>query len=206
MDISRYTEKAQQGLASCPEVGLRFNHQQIDDEHLLLAHSRSGEGAGRGHPEQGRRLARRGNGPRPAGTGKVAAHHGAGGAPDRFYLSGRMNKLLANAEDEAKQLKDEFISVEHLLLAMTDDKGAAGTILKEFGVTRDRLLSTLKEVRGNQRVTTQNPEETYQSLEKFGRDLTQYARLGKLDPVIGRDEEIRRVIQVLSRRTKNNPV
>ncbi|MBO0700324.1 MAG: ATP-dependent chaperone ClpB, partial [Zavarzinella sp.] len=106
----------------------------------------------------------------------------------------------------AKKLKDEYISVEHLLLAMTDDRGPAGTLLKEFGVNRDRLLSALKDVRGSQRVTSQNPEETYQSLEKYGRDLTQYARQGKLDPVIGRDEEIRRVIQVLSRRTKNNPV
>src|SRR5206468_3731914 len=99
-----------------------------------------------------------------------------------------------------------FASIDHLLLAMLDDDGAAGRILKEFGVNRQRLLSVLQEVRGSQRVTSQNPETTYQSLEKYGRDLTKAARLGKLDPVIGRDEEIRRVIQVLSRRTKNNPV
>src|SRR5262249_8627169 len=121
-------------------------------------------------------------------------------------VSGRLNRVLAQAEDEAKKLKDEFISVEHLLFALTDDTGPAGRMLKEFGVTRDRLLRSLQEVRGNQRVTSQNPEETYQALEKYGRDLTEYARRGKLDPVIGRDEEIRRVIQVLSRRTKNNPV
>src|SRR5207253_10359608 len=90
--------------------------------------------------------------------------------------------------------------------ALTDDKGAAGRILKEFGVTRDKLMGALQEVRGHQRVTSQNPEGTYQALERYGRDLTQYARQGKLDPVIGRDDEIRRVIQVLSRRTKNNPV
>ncbi|HSQ56062.1 MAG TPA: ATP-dependent chaperone ClpB, partial [Gemmata sp.] len=118
----------------------------------------------------------------------------------------RFIKLIAAAEDEAKKLKDEYVSVEHLLLAATDDAGAAGKALKEFGVTRERFLSALREVRGSQRVTTQNPEETYQSLEKYGRDLTQLAQRGKLDPVIGRDEEIRRVIQVLSRRTKNNPV
>src|SRR6185436_18630516 len=100
----------------------------------------------------------------------------------------------------------EYVSVEHLLLALTADRGAVGSILKEFGLTRDRILSVLKEVRGSQRVTTENPEETYQALEKYGRDLTQTAAKGKLDPVIGRDEEIRRVIQVLSRRTKNNPV
>jgi len=128
------------------------------------------------------------------------------GAAENQYVSGRFNKLLANAEDEAKKLKDEYVSVEHLVLALLEDRGPAGSILKEFGVTRQRLLSALQEVRGSQRVTTQNPEETYQSLEKYGRDLTNAARQGKLDPVIGRDEEIRRVVQILSRRTKNNPV
>src|SRR6202035_899471 len=108
--------------------------------------------------------------------------------------------------DEAKKLKDEYVSVEHLLLAMCDDSGAAGKILKEFGVNRARLMSALQSVRGHQRVTNQNPEATYEALERYGRDLTQLAAQGKLDPVIGRDEEIRRVIQVLSRRTKNNPV
>ena len=103
-------------------------------------------------------------------------------------------------------MKDEFISVEHLLLAATEDGGAAGRIFKEFGITRERLMQALREVRGSQRVTSQNPEATYESLEKYGRDLTKLAAQGKLDPVIGRDEEIRRVIQVLSRRTKNNPV
>ena len=118
----------------------------------------------------------------------------------------RFVKLIDAAEGEAKKLKDEYVSIEHVLLALTDDRGAAGQTLKEFGVTRDRLLKALQEVRGSQRVTTQNPEETYQALEKYGRDLTQLAGRGKLDPVIGRDEEIRRVVQVLSRRTKNNPV
>src|SRR6185437_5165407 len=99
-----------------------------------------------------------------------------------------------------------YVSVEHLLLALTEDTGPAGRLLKDAGASRDRLMSALQEVRGSQRVTTQNPEATYEVLEKYGRDLTQLARQGKLDPVIGRDEEIRRVIQVLSRRTKNNPV
>src|SRR5207237_955268 len=116
------------------------------------------------------------------------------------------NRFTEKAEEAAKRLKDEYISIEHLLLALTDDKGAAGRILKEFSVTRDKLMTALQEVRGHQRVTSQNPEGTYQALERYGRDLTQLARQGKLDPVIGRDEEIRRVIQVLSRRTKNNPV
>ncbi|HUP99357.1 MAG TPA: ATP-dependent chaperone ClpB, partial [Aeromicrobium sp.] len=118
----------------------------------------------------------------------------------------RFVKLVDAAESEAKKLKDEYVSIEHVLLALTDDRGTAGQTLKKFGVSRDRLLKALQEVRGSQRVTTQNPEETYQALEKYGRDLTQLAGKGKLDPVIGRDEEIRRVVQVLSRRTKNNPV
>jgi ATP-dependent Clp protease ATP-binding subunit ClpB len=131
---------------------------------------------------------------------------GPGGAPDQIYITGRLNRLLAQAEDEAKKLKDEYVSIEHLLLAMTDDGGAAGRILKEFGITREKLATALKGIRGNQRVTSQNPEATYEALGKYGRDFTKLAAQGKLDPVIGRDEEIRRVIQVLSRRSKNNPV
>jgi ATP-dependent Clp protease ATP-binding subunit ClpB len=122
--------------------------------------------------------------------------------------SGEMNQALVRAEDEAKKLQDEYVSVEHLLLALTEEgrKGPAGKILAENGVTRERLMGTIQDVRGGQRVTSQNPEETYEALEKYGTDLSQRARDGKLDPVIGRDDEIRRVIQVLSRRTKNNPV
>src|SRR5262249_44717119 len=101
---------------------------------------------------------------------------------------------------------DEFVSLEHLLLALIDDTGSTGRLLKEMGVTRDKVIAALREVRGSQRVTSQNPEATYQALERYGRDLTELAKQDKLDPVIGRDEEIRRVIQVLSRRTKNNPV
>ncbi len=128
------------------------------------------------------------------------------GGPDQIYVSGRLNRLLVQAEDEAKRLKDEYLSVEHLLLAMTDDEGALGQILKESGMNRERLMRTLQEVRGTQRVTSPTPEATYEALDRYGQDLTQLARQGKLDPVIGRDEEIRRVIRVLSRRTKNNPV
>ena len=108
---------------------------------------------------------------------------------------------MTAAENEAKRLKDEYVSIEHVILAATDEK-----VFKDLGITRDRLMRVLQEVRGSQRVTTQNPEATYEALEKYGRDLTKAAAQNKLDPVIGRDEEIRRVIQVLSRRTKNNPV
>ena len=121
-------------------------------------------------------------------------------------LSQRLLKVFDKAEDEAKALKDEYVSSEHLLLALTGDKGAVGEVLKSSGVTHARVQSVLKELRGGRRVTSQEAEDSYQALEKYGRDLTADARAGKLDPVIGRDEEIRRVIQVLSRRTKNNPV
>ena len=121
-------------------------------------------------------------------------------------ISNNMAKLFDAASAEAKNLKDEFISTEHLLLALTKDNGKAGQLLKDNGISHDEVLTALKDVRGTQRVTSQNPEDTYQSLQKYGRDLNELARSGKLDPVIGRDEEIRRVLQVLSRRTKNNPV
>jgi ATP-dependent Clp protease ATP-binding subunit ClpB len=121
-------------------------------------------------------------------------------------VTGRLNRLLTQAEDEAKKLKDDYISIEHLLLAMTEDGGVVGRLFKEVGLTRERLMRALQEIRGNQRVTSQNPEATYEALERYGRDLTKLAAQGKLDPVIGRDDEIRRVVQVLSRRTKNNPV
>ena len=125
---------------------------------------------------------------------------------DQVYITGRLNKLFVSAEDEARKLKDEYISVEHLLLAVLDEGGPASKALKAAGATRERVMQSLVQVRGHQRVTSQNPEATYEALERYGRDLTAMARQGKLDPVIGRDDEIRRVIQVLSRRTKNNPV
>src|SRR5439155_1576510 len=126
----------------------------------------------------------------------------------QMYLSQRLRNVLTKAQSEADRLKDDFVSTEHLLLAMADEaeNGGAGRILRNNGLTRERILQALTQIRGNQRVTSQNPESTYQALERYGRDLTDLARKGKLDPVIGRDEEIRRVIQVLSRRTKNNPV
>jgi ATP-dependent Clp protease ATP-binding subunit ClpB len=206
MDLNRFTEKAQQALADSQKLAAKMNHQQIDVEHVLLALLDQEKGlapailqkAGVSVDALSIKLQRE--------IEKIPRVTGSTGAPDQIYVSGRFNKLIAHSEDEAKKLKDEYVSVEHLLLAATEDTGPAGKILKEFGVDRERLLKALQEVRGRQRVTSQNPEETYQALEKYGRDLTQLAQKGKLDPVIGRDEEIRRVIQVLSRRTKNNPV
>jgi len=121
-------------------------------------------------------------------------------------MSNNMAKLLDESFNEAKNLKDEFVSTEHLLLALSKDEGKAGQLLRDNGISHEEILLALKDVRGTQKVTSQNPEDTYQALQKYGRDLNELAKLGKLDPVIGRDEEIRRVLQVLSRRTKNNPV
>jgi len=207
MDMNRFTEKVQEALQGAQRLATRFGNQQIDVEHLLLAMLDQDGGLApailtkAGAPVDALKLKVQRE------LEKLPKVSGSGSGPDNIYLTGRLNRLLSTqAEDEAKKFKDDFISAEHLLLAMTDDSGTAGKTLKEFGVTRDKLMKALQEVRGHQRVTSANPEGTYQALERYGRDLTQAAGQGKLDPVIGRDNEIRRVIQVLSRRTKNNPV
>ena len=206
MDINRMTQKVQEALAAAQSLAARHDHQQIDVEHLLLALLTQEGGLAQGILNRAEvdsdRLARRVR----EEIERLPRVVGPAAGPDRIYITGRLNRLLAEAEEEAKKLKDEYISVEHLLLAMTDDGGATGRLFREFGLTRERLMRALQEVRGHQRVTSPDPEATYEALEKYGRDLTRLAAQGKLDPVIGRDEEIRRVIQVLSRRTKNNPV
>jgi ATP-dependent Clp protease ATP-binding subunit ClpB len=206
MDFNRFTEKLQEGVRAAQSIAVSHGNQQIDVEHLLLA------------------LLEQEGGLAPAILNKADIQleslrtrfrqevdrlpkvSGPAGGPDQVYVTQRITKLLTQAEEEAKRLKDEFTSVEHVLLAAAEDSGAAGKIFREFGISRERLMRALQDVRGSQRVTSQNPEATYEALQKYGRDLTQLAAQGKLDPVIGRDEEIRRVIQVLSRRTKNNPV
>src|SRR5882724_2369564 len=207
MDINRLTEKAQEALRAAQSEATRQGHQQIDVEHLLLALLEQEGGLARSILDKAgvdADLVRRRIEAELTKLPKISSSTGGG---TDVYISSRLNRLLVQSEDEAKQLKDEFVSVEHLMLAIVDDKsGAAGRILGELGLTRDKLMQALKQVRGSQRVTSQNPEATYEALERYGRDLTKQAAEGKLDPVIGRDEEIRRVIQVLSRRTKNNPV
>ncbi|HSQ57441.1 MAG TPA: Clp protease N-terminal domain-containing protein, partial [Gemmata sp.] len=181
MNLEKFTEKAREAIADSQKLAARLNHQQIDTEHVLMALLDQEKGlapailqkAGLSTDALTVKLQRELD-KMPKVTGDVDQR------PTTRFI-----KLIAAAEDEAKKLKEEYVSVEHLLLAATDDAGAAGKALKEFGVTRERLLSALREVRGSQRVTTQNPEETYQSLEKYGRDLTQLAQRGKLDPVIG---------------------
>jgi ATP-dependent Clp protease ATP-binding subunit ClpB len=206
MDLNRFTEKAQEALGAAQSKAIRSSHQQVDVEHLLATLLEQEQGLAASILTRAsvslEALKRRVD----QELDRLPKVSGPSGAPDQIYITGRLNRLLTQAEDEAKRLKDQFISVEHLLLAMTEDGGGTGRLFKELGITRERLMQALQEIRGSQRVTSQNPEATYEALERYGRDLTQLAGQGKLDPVIGRDEEIRRVIQVLSRRTKNNPV
>src|SRR6266571_4276807 len=206
MDINRFTEKAQEAVRGAQTLATRFGNQQIEVEHLLYALLDQEGGL---VPSI---LARAGVAVEPLKEAvereinKIPKVSGPSGPVDQVYITARLNKLFVSAEDEAKKLKDEYISVEHLLLAIIEDGGPGARALKTAGASRDRIEKALMEVRGNQRVTSQNPEATYEALERYGRDLTKMAAGGKLDPVIGRDDEIRRVIQVLSRRTKNNPV
>src|ERR1700728_5380821 len=206
MDFNRFTEKLQEAVRAAQSVAIQHGNQQIDTEHLMLALLDQGGGLA---PSILNKADIRVDALRTRiqqEIDRMPKVSGSGGSPDQVYVTNRITKLLSQAEEEAKRLKDEYVSVEHVLLAATEDAGATGKLFREFGITRERLMRALQEVRGHQRVTSQNPESTYQSLERYGRDLTELASQGKLDPVIGRDEEIRRVIQVLSRRNKNNPV
>ena len=202
IDPNKLTEKSQEALVASQQTARELGHAQIDVEHLAAALVDQPGGI------VSSVLTALGVQPAQLSTGlatelqrqpKVSGNVQIGASP-------RLGRVLQQAQKEASSLGDEFVSTEHLLLAMTADQGFTGSALQRLGVTRERVLNALKDVRGNQRVTDQNPEGKYQVLEKYGRDLTDLARKGKIDPVIGRDEEIRRVIQVLSRRTKNNPV
>jgi ATP-dependent Clp protease ATP-binding subunit ClpB len=205
MQVEKFTLKAQEALQEAKAIAERKNHQQIDVEHLLLGLLEQKEGV----------------------VIPILQKLGAnidliisqldgelnripkvtGGGAGQVYLSSRLNEIFNAAWKETERLMDEFLSTEHLLIAIADEKrGASYQILQRSGVTKDAIFRVLQEIRGPHRVTDQNPEEKYQALKRYSRDLTEEARKGKLDPVIGRDDEIRRVVQVLSRRTKNNPV
>src|SRR5213082_2082610 len=203
MRIDKYTQKMQEALQAAQDLASQANHPEITNEHFLTALLDQGEGITRpllekigANVEQLRDRLRSELDRRP----KI---HGA--AAD-VRLSNELRNVLDSAEKEMSKLKDEFTSAEHYLLALPGSSVPAAKLLKDLGVTRDKLMQGLQQVRGSQRVTDQNPEGKFQALEKYGRDLTELARRGKIDPVIGRDNEIRRVMQVLSRRTKNNPV
>ena len=204
MNIEKYTQNAQSAIIDCQNIALEEGHQEVDVCHLHLAllmqkdglipkllsymNINVGEVIGAVQAEVDKRP-------------KVA------GGDAKMYSTTRLQKLFLDAEKQAEQFKDEFVSVEHLYLALLEDrKSESAQIFKRYGITRDNFLAALNQVRGNQRITTQNPEDQYEALEKYGRDLVEMARDGKLDPVIGRDAEIRHAIQILSRRTKNNPV
>ncbi|MDX3072515.1 ATP-dependent chaperone ClpB [Streptomyces sp. MI02-7b] len=208
MDMNRLTQKSQEALQEAQTVAGRLHQTEVDGEHLLLAlldqpdglvprlFEQSGAQVGALRKELSEELARR-----PKVTGP-------GATPGQVYITQRLAGLLDTAEQEARRLKDEYVSVEHLVLALADEgsRTASGRLLKENGVTKDGFLTALTRIRGNQRVTSATPEASYEALEKYGRDLVAEARGGRMDPVIGRDAEIRRVIQILSRKTKNNPV
>jgi len=203
MNINKFTEKGQEAIFAAQKLAEERNHTQVETEHLLMALVDQEGGVvpqilgklGVESDQVKRQV--------EAELEKLARAYG----PTQVYLSPRLKQITDAAEKEARDFKDEYISTEHLFIAIADrDTGASGRILKGYGITKDRIYQVLASIRGSQRVTDPNPEGKYQALEKYGRDLTEIARRGRLDPVIGRDEEIRRVIQVLSRRTKNNPV
>ncbi len=202
MDMNRMTIKLQEALQAASAHAMRRSHQGIDIGHLLLALLEQTEGLTAPLLEQAGVSVAAVQKAAEQALAKLPQVQGPGAAPGQIHITTRLTEILTRAEKEMQGLRDEYLSVEHVLLAMAED----GTLFRRLGLTRDRLLQALQQVRGHQRVTSQNPESTYQSLEKFGRDLTRLAGQGKLDPVIGRDDEIRRVIQILSRRTKNNPV
>ncbi|MFF2112459.1 ATP-dependent chaperone ClpB [Rhodococcus koreensis] len=208
MDTGSLTEKSREALQEAQNVATRMGHTEVDGEHLLLALVDQQDGLVPRLLEQAganvdalrsdleRELSRR---PKVSGPGAT---------PGQVMITQRLAKLLDAAEREAKRLKDSYVSVEHLVMALSEEgsASAAGRVLASHGVTRETFLTALTTVRGNQRVTSATPEGAYEALEKYGRDLVSEARAGKLDPVIGRDAEIRRVTQILSRKTKNNPV
>ena len=202
MDMNRMTIKLQEALQASSAHAMRRSHQGIDVEHLLVALLDQSAGLAAPLLEQAGVAAPAVRTAAEQVLNKLPQVQGPGSGPGQLHITPRLSQVLSKAEQEMQALHDEYLSIEHVLLAMADEGG----IFRRLGLGRDRLLAALQQIRGNQRVTSQDPESTYQALEKYGRDLTKLAGQGKLDPVIGRDEEIRRVIQVLSRRTKNNPV
>jgi ATP-dependent Clp protease ATP-binding subunit ClpB len=204
MNLNKFTEKAQEAVIAASQLASEMSHAQVEPEHLLVTLVEQQGGV---VPSVLRKInvdpAEIGRATRDDLGRQPKAHGGA-----EPHLSPRLRVVLDAAQANAKSMQDEFVSTEHLLIGLLEEQGKSRSldVLKARGVTRDRVLEALTSVRGSQRVTDQNPEGKYEALQKYGRDLTELARKGKLDPVIGRDEEVRRVIQVLSRRTKNNPV
>src|SRR5881398_999874 len=203
MRIDRYTQKMQQALQSAQDFAAQWQSPEIGNEHFLLALLDQVEGVTRPLLEK---IGVSADALRSRLETELAGRPKVSGGVSDLRISNDLRRTLDSAENEMSKLKDEYASAEHYLLALAGENNSGAKALKELGATRDKIIQGLQQVRGSQRVTDQNPEGKYQTLEKYGRDLTQLARRGKIDPVIGRDNEIRRVMQVLSRRTKNNPV
>jgi ATP-dependent Clp protease ATP-binding subunit ClpB len=207
MQLEKFTHKAQEAITNCSTISSRYGHAEVGAEHLLLALLEQEDGLAARILEKlhvsSAELAEeiiRYLDQQPKSSGVAAS------APDQIRVAPSFMKLLEVAASEASRLKDQYISVEHLMIALTEAQSKAGSVLKQHGVNRNKVLEALTSIRGNQSVTSPDPEATYEALKRYGRNLTELANKGKLDPVIGRDEEIRRIMQVLSRRTKNNPV
>ena len=208
MDFNKLTQKSQEAFTEAQNKAVSFGHVEVDCEHLLWSLLDQPDGL---VPRLLQRMDIRPDMVKNEVTAELDRKprvSGPGSEAGKIYVSQRLNRILVAAENEAKRLKDEYVSVEHLFMALLaeGEKVPSGRILKQAGINHERFLKTLTEVRGSQRVQSANPEATYEALEKYGRDLVKMARTDKLDPVIGRDEEVRRVIRVLSRKTKNNPV
>ncbi|MBU4192499.1 MAG: ATP-dependent chaperone ClpB [Proteobacteria bacterium] len=208
MDSNKFTRKTQEAVSEAQNLAIRHGHQQIDCEHLMHALVAQEQGL---VPQILRKLGVAPDaymGAVDAEIAKLPRVSGPGARPDQILVTQRLQSVLVAADDQARRIKDEFVSVEHVFLALMNEPSSTGVgrVNKQFGLDANKVLRALGEVRGKQRVTSDNPEATYDSLKKYGRDLVEEARQGRLDPVIGRGSEIRRVIRILSRRTKNNPV
>ncbi len=200
MNLEKYTQKSREAIFAAQRIAQEYNHQTIEPAHLLLALLQQEEGV---VPAIVTKIAGGVDALRNDVRDDLERRPKVYGATTEVGLARPTADVLAAAERYARGMQDDYVSTEHILLGLTES--VEGQRLQRYGITKDAILKALVEIRGTQRVTSENPEATYQALEKYGRDLTALARQGKLDPVIGRDEEIRRVIQILSRRTKNNP-
>jgi ATP-dependent Clp protease ATP-binding subunit ClpB len=203
INFNKFTIKAQEAIQASTEIASNYGNQQIEPEHLFAALIESNEGVA---VSLIRKIGVDPDFLKVKLSGLIDSLPKVSTAAGNQFMSQNLSKILEDSFKIAGQLRDEFVSVEHILIAVTESNGHLGKFLREQGITREGILNALKDIRGSQRVTGQNPEETYQALKKYGKDLNSMAKQGKLDPVIGREDEIRRVLQVLSRRTKNNPV
>ncbi|HIV87715.1 MAG TPA: type VI secretion system ATPase TssH, partial [Candidatus Pygmaiobacter gallistercoris] len=207
MDLNKLTQKSRQAINDAQSLAIEYQNQQLDQSHLLYALAADGEGL------IAQLIAKMGKDPAAVAAAakaeveKLPRVTGSGRDPDKIYISSDLDRTFTAAEQTANRMKDEYLSVEHLMLGLFETASSGiGGIFARFGLEKNAFLKALMAVRGNQRVTGEDPEETYDVLKKYGQDLVEAARAHKLDPVIGRDTEIRNVIRILSRKTKNNPV